>query len=424
MLKNKVTSSKKILIKKTITTIVIISILVTIVSFTAIILKDKKINVNQYLQSTLLQIKRQMKNEAIILTANNLKMTFPKEGTAFPTTIQSQTAIGLRNKNIKFSDAIASLPIRNKLYKGPTKTIIFNNKTKDFYIPNDIRLVNSNNFITGREVAGNIKYKDINTKKPFKIQDEDIFTAAESLNLKNNGEYIEMRGSVIIINKPHLRQNLKKEERNKLLNKERTIKCEIFEFFRNKLYAVLRNSVNISSIDKEVTSEYAKLYFNDNAVKSEQIGISDIKKIFFAKNVHAVTKDSVIFADYGYYDLNSEIMILFQEVYVESPKGKSKSEIYLYNGNTGIGTVCKKEDIDGTKTAIQEDYLINQNEIEMFHKLMKEIEKTPQGFQSIKKKFEIKKNNQIKSNRKNPIENTQDEPSEKDRPSVIFNLGS
>ncbi len=270
---------------------IIIYITMFIFSFFSIVttcLKFRNIYINKNFKKT-----DSLKEQKVSILSNNTTITyFLKDG--------KQLIINGKNGKVK-NDNLTTLyecfiitpQLRNKIYRGKTDIINLDNKNI-LSIPNKMYLINRDNgqynYISATNV--NIVFeKEIFSKQQFSVNDDDIFLSGDNFLFLINENYFR------IDKKPHLKITKITNEKKEIYD----IKSSIMELFFEKKYATFNKNVVFVTDDVIINSQFAKTYFNNE---------KRITDIFMSDKINAMQKDKKVKSDFGYFDINKNILIL------------------------------------------------------------------------------------------------------------------
>lgn len=229
-------------------------------------------------------------------------------------TVRSLT-MDRKNDDINvLNDCFITTPhVRGKIYRGNTDLIKIDERRNYFFIPKKVYLVNKNkigyNFITGENINGEY-FGVIESDKPFKIKDDDIFLSGDnfSFSTKENCFFIKKKAHIIY---------------TKILNKEvYDIKSNEMKVFGNDNFATLNEDVKFLYNDNVLTSQFAKIYFDIDKRPTN---------IFISNNVKIVSNNNEVKSDFGYFDVQNNLLLLYGNVNIFSKTNTSSGEFYIYN---------------------------------------------------------------------------------------------
>ena len=212
------------------------------------------------------------------------------------------------------NDCFITTPhLRGKIYRGNTDLIEIDENRNYFSIPKKVYLVNKNkighNFIAGENINGEY-FGVIESNKPFKIKDDDIFLSGDnfSFSTKENCFFIKKKAHLIY---------------TKILNKEvYDIKSNEMKVFGNDNFAILNEDVKFLYNDNVLTSQFAKIYFDIDKRPTN---------IFISNNVKIVSNNNEVKSDFGYFDVQNNLLLLYGNVNIFSKTNTSSGEFYIYN---------------------------------------------------------------------------------------------
>lgn len=223
------------------------------------------------------------------------------------------------NFNI-LNDCIVTTPhIRNKIYRGNTKTIYINNNNRSFFIPELLYLINNdnkqNNYISTKKCNGIFSEK-IESNEPFAINDEDLFLSGDNFLFLYKNKYLEITKNTHLIHKKNINENKKQQSETYDI---RSVKMEAFG---DKKYANFYTNVKFKTNDSIINSQFAKIYLDDENNPTD---------IFFSKEINAFQEGNNITSDFGYFDIEKNLLILYKNVFIKSENNNSNGEFYFYN---------------------------------------------------------------------------------------------
>ena len=170
-----------------------------------------------------------------------------------------------------------------------------------------------NNFIIFQNVFGSPN-KILETSKPFKINDEDMFISGNSMIYDTEHNYIKITGKAYI-------KQTKPEDTYQIYSKT-------MEYFKDQSLFVAKKDVIAQNKDAILNGEFGKAFLDD------QRNITDI---YVQDEVHMVQKDGETFSDYAYFDVEKNLIAFFKNVELINKKNKTKNEFYIYNTITKNG---------------------------------------------------------------------------------------
>ena len=208
--------------------------------------------------------------------------------------------------------------LRKKIYKGKTNTILIDNTKNSFSIPEPMFLTNrdegKNNYISTLELSG-IFSKKISSEKKFSINDDDIFLSGNNFLFLHDKNYLK------ISKQPHL-----KYIKNDTDKKEKIydIKSNKMEVFFDEKYSTFNKNVVFNDGDAIIKSQFAKIYFNEERQPTD---------IFTSDDINATHDENSATSDFGYFDIEKNMLILYKNVYLYSKNNSSDGEFYIYDTN-------------------------------------------------------------------------------------------
>jgi len=218
------------------------------------------------------------------------------------------------------NDCFITTPhLRKKIYRGKTNTILIDNTKNSFSVPEPMFLTNKdkgkNNYISTLELNG-IFSKKISSEKKFSINDDNIFLSGNNFLFLHDKNYLK------ISKKPHLKYI--KNDADKKKEKVYDIKSNKMEVFFDKKYSTFNKNVVFNDRDTIIKSQFAKVYFNDEQQPTD---------IFISDNINATNGKNSATSEFGYFDIEKNMLILYKNVYLYSKNNSSDGEFYIYNTN-------------------------------------------------------------------------------------------
>ena len=231
--------------------------------------------------------------------------------------------------NYVANDCIINIDnIRNKIYSGPTETILLD-KSNNFNIPKKTILTNNNNYIIFNELSGAMK-NNIITDKHFQIYDEETFLEGDNAFMTPNKDYLR------IDKKPHL--IIDNEYKNHKFDKKYTYKksndlydltAKVFELFGKDDLFFAKNNVVIINKDGILKSNFLK-------AKTDRAN-NELKYVFLSKDVDITQKDSNIKSDYAYFEKITEKVVFYSNVFMKSKRNTTNGDFYIYEPKKDSG---------------------------------------------------------------------------------------
>ena len=172
-----------------------------------------------------------------------------------------------------------------------------------------------NNYISTLELNG-IFSKKISSEKKFSINDDNIFLSGNNFLFLHDKNYLK------ISKKPHLKYI--KNDADKKKEKVYDIKSNKMEVFFDKKYSTFNKNVVFNDRDTIIKSQFAKVYFNDEQQPTD---------IFISDNINATNGKNSATSEFGYFDIEKNMLILYKNVYLYSKNNSSDGEFYIYNTN-------------------------------------------------------------------------------------------
>ena len=262
------------------------------------------------------------------------------------------------NLNILKKCIIQTPNIRQKIYYGNTEIIEIDSNNDSFVIPQYMKLENhnnaQNNYIITNELHGDFD-KYIESSLPFKLNDDDLFLSGDNLYILTKINYLKItKNSHLIYTKTDI------EEKNKPNIYD--ITSQKMEVFGNNNYAILENDVKIINEDKTAKSQYAKIYFNQNQKPTD---------IFMEKNVDIQQNDNNAISDFGFFDIENNIIVLYKNVFISSNTNKSNGEFYIYKTDDKSSFTFNKYTILPKQEQNKVYNILNKlaNEVDVFNKM-------------------------------------------------------
>ena len=252
------------------------------------------------------------------------------------------TSVNADAKNDNYNllkDCIIQTPnIRNKVYNGKTETIEIDGDKNSFIIPNYMYLENhtnkQDNFIMTNELHGSFD-NEIVSNLPFKINDDDLFLSGDNLYILTKTNYLKItKNSHLIYTKKDTQKETKTNKKTKINTdiknqEDKKHKPEIYditsvimEVFGDKNYAILKSDVKIVNDNKNVNSQYAKIYFNNEQKPTD---------MFISKDIMITQDENIATSDFGFFDIQNNLILLYKNVFINSGNNKSNGEFYIYN---------------------------------------------------------------------------------------------
>ncbi len=218
------------------------------------------------------------------------------------------------------NDCFITTPhLRKKIYRGKTNTILIDNTKNSFSVPEPMFLTNKdkgkNNYISTLELNG-IFSKKISSEKKFSINDDNIFLSGNNFLFLHDKNYLK------ISKKPHLKYI--KNDADKKKEKVYDIKSNKMEVFFDEKYSTFNKNVVFNDGDTIIKSQFAKVYFNDEQQPTD---------IFISDNINATNGKNSATSEFGYFDIEKNMLILYKNVYLYSKNNSSDGEFYIYDTN-------------------------------------------------------------------------------------------
>ena len=228
-------------------------------------------------------------------------------------TIYSNSSTTNDDVNTLNDNNIITPNIRKKIYIGKTDLIQFYNSKNYFIIPSKMHLENNKiNYIDTQELEGNLN-DAIMSQKPFKINDDDLFLSGDNLYFIPNKNYLKITQNSHLIQTKINKQNQQKKY---------DIKSQQMEYIGEKNTTYFVKDVFFNDEENFVECQFSKVYLDDN---------NEIKDIFLQDKVKITQKKSVAIADYGFFDKQNNLVLLYKNVVLKSKDDISKTNIYIYN---------------------------------------------------------------------------------------------
>ena len=259
-------------------------------------------------------------------------------------TVRSLT-MDRKNDNVNvLNDCFITTPhLRGKIYRGNTDLIEIDEHRNYFSIPKRVYLVNKNkigyNFIAGENINGEY-FGVIESNKPFKIKDDDIFLSGDnfSFSTKENCFFIKKKAHIIY---------------TKIPNKEvYDIKSNEMKVFGNDNFAILNEDIKFLYNDNVLTSQFAKIYFDADKRPTN---------IFISNNVKIVHNGNEAKSDFGYFDIQNNLLLLYSNVNIISKTNASSGEFYIYNL------------LDKSVVSFTENTILPKNQQDNIYKILEKI---------------------------------------------------
>ena len=233
-------------------------------------------------------------------------------------TVKSSNAdVRKNNINLLKNCHITTQRLRNKIYRGKTDLIKIDNYKNTFFIPKKIYLTNNsngqNNYISAKNISGSFS-NEIKSDYYFAIKDDDIFLSGNNFFISCKKNYLK------IDNNPHLIYTKKTKSKNN--EQIYDIRSKKMQFFGNDNIAIFNKNVDFLHNNNLIQSQFAKVYFNQEKRPTD---------IFVYDKVSIVNLKNSITADYGYFDVANDIILMYQNVNVTSKEKTSSGEFYLYD---------------------------------------------------------------------------------------------
>ena len=286
-----------------ISSIAILAIVLVIVSFS---------NKSIYIGSGLQTVSFQKENLSAIMEHNKLDYFFKNSEKL---TIDSQQ-VNSKNNNftILWQNSITTPTLNGKIYKGPTEYIFLRKKDKQFSVPGPLTLTNSDkNYIKTLELHGNLD-KEVISDLFFEAMEEDKFISGDDLYYDIQRNYFKISNHAYLY---QINDNTKYE-----------VKSQQMEVFNLQNIAELSNNVVFTDNEETLYCDFARLFF-DNQHK--------ITDIFFRGHIVINQADNQITANYGFFDKQRHMMLLYNQVVLTSTNGNSANEFYFYDTDTKTG---------------------------------------------------------------------------------------
>ena len=295
------------------------------------------------------------KQNSSILSKNTDIINFLKKNERF---IINSKFVDTKSDNFNIlKDCIVTTPhIRNKIYRGNTKIIYMNGNDGSFFVPKLLRLTNNdnkqNNYILTKKCNGIFSEK-IKSDKPFVVNDEDLFLSGDNFLFLHKNKYLEITKNTHLIHKKIINENEKQQ------SETYDIRSVRMEAFGDEKYANFYKNVKFKTNDSVINSQFAKIYLDDRDNPTD---------IFFSKEINVLQEGNKITSDFGYFNIEKNLLILYKNVFIKSENSYSNGEYYFYNT------------ADKTTISFNENTIFhskNQNDIySILQKLAKEVDKS------------------------------------------------
>ena len=171
------------------------------------------------------------------------------------------------------------------------------------------------NYIHTQEVCGDFNGK-IESNLPVKINDDDLFLSGDNMLAETNNKYLLITKNSHVINTKNKLKNGKNQQ------EKYDIRSEKMEVFGLQNFAEFTDKVVFTTADNIIKSKFAKAYFNNK---------NEITDIFLRQKVDIQNQDIHATAKYGYFDVNANIAVLYNDVVLINQTATLNNEIYIYN---------------------------------------------------------------------------------------------
>ena len=269
--------------------------------------------------------------------------------------INSQNAdVKHNNLNILHHNHITTPHIRNKIYNGTTELIIVDGDKNIFTIPDKMYLINNtngqNNYISTQELHGTFSH-EIESNLPFAVNDDDLFISGDNLFFLQQDNYLKItKNSHLIYTKQPA--DMQKNKQNKPVVYD--IKSEKMQAFGNENYATFYKDVVFVNNNNIAKSQFAKVYFNDSQQPTD---------VFLSTEVDVYQEKNHATSDFGYFDINNDLIILYKNAHVNYNTNQSNGDFYIYNTK------------DKSIIAFNEFTILPKNEQIRIHAILRKIAK-------------------------------------------------
>lgn len=279
--------------------------------------------------------------------------------------IKSKQVLTKNDNNNTLEECQITTPnIRKKIYNGKTKIIKTNSSTNAFEIPNKIHLKNNdngqNNYIIGTKIRG-ILTQYAQSDKPFMINDDDVYLSGDNFYFRIYDNYLKItKNAHLIYTKENFDKRTKKnvdkqnDKRQKSNFKKYDIKSVKMELFETKNYATFRKNVIFNAEDVTIKSHFGKVYFNKQKEPTD---------VFISDSVRITENNRLVTADFGYLDIENNLLVLYKNITLTSPDNYSNGELYLYNTK------------DKTSTTFNENTVLQKKEQYYVNNILKKLAK-------------------------------------------------
>ncbi len=229
--------------------------------------------------------------------------------------------------------------IRKKVYTGDTKIIEINGKDDSFRIPYETILRNGkSNYIHTNELHGILTEK-ILSSRPFEINDDDLFLSGDNLLVLHKNNYIKTTKNA------HLRQIKKKDS-------VYDIRSELMEYFGKEHICKFAKDVIFTTGDSVVKGQLAKVYLDKD---------DNIESIFMKDDVSVRQDNNSARSDYGYFDVETNMIALYKNVVLNSNDGVGSDEFYVYDIS------------DKTSIAFSENVILNTDDAKRMYRVFSKL---------------------------------------------------
>ena len=273
-----------------------------------------------------------LQKKTIVINANFQTKHFAKEATSTisrntddTTFLKNEEKLTIKSKitetksdkkNILLQNHVITPNIRRKIYEGDTEKIEVYDGERKFNIPQEMLLKNGEkNYIHTQEVCGDFNGK-IESNLPVKINDDDLFLSGDNMLAETNNKYLLITKNSHVINTRNKLKNGKNQQ------EKYDIRSEKMEVFGLQNFAEFTDKVVFTTADNIIKSKFAKAYFNNK---------NEITDIFLRQKVDIQNQDIHATAKYGYFDVNANIAVLYNDVVLINQTATLNNEIYIYN---------------------------------------------------------------------------------------------
>ena len=271
--------------------------------------------------------------------------------------IKSKQVLTKNDNNNTLEECQITTPnIRKKIYNGKTKIIKTNSSTNAFEIPNKIHLKNNdngqNNYIIGTKISG-ILTEYAQSDKPFMINDDDVYLSGDNFYFRIYDNYLKITKNAHLI---YTKENIDKQnnKHQKLKITKYDIKSVKMELFETKNYATFHKNVIFNAEDVTIKSQFGKVYFNKQ---------KELTDVFISDSVRITEDNKLVIADFGYLDIENNLLVLYKNITLTSPDNYSNGELYLYNTK------------DKTSTTFNENTVLQEKEQYCVNNILKKLAK-------------------------------------------------